>query len=151
MLPVAVLWLVNERGNLLIAKRSDTKKHDPGVWGPSVTGKLEANETVEQALSRETQEELGLTADTYKAEHLFNEDFLHADGVTRQMSIYYAKVRSGIDSKIHIDREEVADIKWVSKDEMRELLKTEPGKVLPASAFVIWPKVLSALEKLRLL
>jgi hypothetical protein len=47
---------------------------------------------------------------------------------------------------LHIDEIEVAGIRWVHKKEMRELLKTEPGKVLPASAFVLWPKVLSALE-----
>jgi 8-oxo-dGTP diphosphatase len=96
MLPVAVLWLINERGEFLLAKRSDTKKHDPGVWGPSVTGKLEANETVEQALERETEEELGLTADAYQALPLFNEEFRHADGVIRQMNIYYALVHSDI-------------------------------------------------------
>lgn len=145
---VAVLWFVNQEGQLLLAKRADHKVHDPSLWGPSVTGKLEDGETIEEALLRETQEELGISSVLYKPNLLFEEDFVHPDGATRRFSIYYAlTTTSVIEANLDIDKEEVAETKWVSKDEIRELLKSEPGKVVPASAFVLWEKVLKQLEE----
>ncbi len=144
---VAVLWLVNDDGKLLLARRADHKVHDPSLWGPSVTGKLEDGETVEQGLLRETEEELGLTPNLYVPELLFEEDFVHPDGATRRFSIYYALVdKSKIDANLNIDKEEVAETNWVTKVEIRELLKTNPSNVIPASAFALWEKVLKQLE-----
>ncbi len=144
---VAVLWLVNEAGQLLLARRADHKLHDPSLWGPSVTGKLEAGETATQALLRETEEELGLKPGLYKPELLFEEDFMHPDGATRRFSVYYALAdKATIEANLAIDKEEVAETKWVTKAEIRELLKVEHNKTIPASAFVLWEKVLGQLE-----
>jgi isopentenyldiphosphate isomerase len=52
MIKVAMLWLANEQGELLLARRAGHKKQDPGLWGPSVTGKVEPGENFERALVR---------------------------------------------------------------------------------------------------
>lgn len=35
---VSALWIKNSQGDILLAQRKFTKKHDPGKWGPAVAG-----------------------------------------------------------------------------------------------------------------
>jgi len=58
--PVVHLHLLNTSGKLFLQKRAMTKDIQPGKWDTSVGGHLSPGETVAEALSRETREELGL-------------------------------------------------------------------------------------------
>lgn len=143
---IAMLWLINDAGELLLARRADTKKHDPGLWGPSVTGNLEANESWEEAVSRETEEELGLMSSEYMPNFLFETDFKHPDGDIRHFKVYVAHVPFSITGKIHADSREVAEVKWLSIPEIRKLLESKPGEVVVASAFVLWNRIFEAID-----
>jgi isopentenyl-diphosphate Delta-isomerase len=147
MIKVAMLWLANEQGELLLARRAGHKKQDPGLWGPSVTGKVEPGENFERALVRETDEELGLKADAYKFKFLFETNFAHPDGETRQFKVYIANVAGSIINQLTIDTNEVAEIHWMSVSDIKELLKSKPGELVVASAFVLWNQIFEALEK----
>lgn len=59
---VAVGVIINNRQEVLIAKRAEDL-HQGGLW-EFPGGKVEQNETVEEALSRELNEELGITVET---------------------------------------------------------------------------------------
>jgi isopentenyl-diphosphate delta-isomerase len=146
MIKVAMLWLTNENGELLLARRADHKKQDPGLWGPSVTGKVEPGESFEVALVREADEELALKADAYTYKFLFETDFAHPDGETRQFKVYIANVPGSIIEQLTIDTNEVAEIKWMSVERIKELLKSKPGELVVASAFVLWNQIFEALE-----
>lgn len=54
---VAVIILVNEKGEFLLQKRSSSVKRAPGKWG-FFGGGIEKNETSLDAVKRETLEEL---------------------------------------------------------------------------------------------
>ena len=64
MLNVVAAVIHNTQGQLLIAQRP-LHKHQGGLW-EFAGGKVDAGETAEQALVRELQEELGITATQYR-------------------------------------------------------------------------------------
>ena len=76
LVQVAVGVMVREDGAFLLTSRPEGKVY-PGFW-EFPGGKLEAGETVEQALRRELQEEIGITIENctlWKAECI---DYPHA-------------------------------------------------------------------------
>lgn len=59
--PVIHLHILNSKGELYLQKRSLLKDTFPGKWDTSVGGHVDLGETIEQALFRETSEELNIT------------------------------------------------------------------------------------------
>lgn len=59
--PVVHLHIFNSRGELYLQKRPAWKTIQPGKWDTAVGGHVSLGESVEQALKRETEEELGIT------------------------------------------------------------------------------------------
>jgi isopentenyldiphosphate isomerase len=145
MLQVAMLWLVNDKGELLLARRADHKAQDPGLWGPSVTGKVEAGESFEEAAVREAEEELSLKPGTYTSRYLFETDFLHPDGGLRKFEVFVAKISDKVAADLEFDANEVAEIKWMTMEEIKQLLKGKPGEIVVASAFALWDRIFEAL------
>lgn len=58
--PVVHLHLFNPEGRLFLQKRSVTKDIQPGKWDTSVGGHISPGEKLEDALTREVMEEIGL-------------------------------------------------------------------------------------------
>ena len=62
--PVVHLHVFNSRGELYLQKRPHWKDIQPGRWDTAVGGHVDLGESVEMALRREAEEELGLTGFT---------------------------------------------------------------------------------------
>ena len=58
--PVVHLHIFNSAGELYLQKRVMTKKIQPGKWDTAVGGHVDYGERIEDALLRETREELGV-------------------------------------------------------------------------------------------
>ena len=58
--PVVHLHVFNSQGELYLQKRPNWKDIQPGKWDTAVGGHVDLGESVEMALLREAQEELGL-------------------------------------------------------------------------------------------
>jgi len=58
--PVVHLHLINSKGEIFLQKRPIHKDTQPGKWDTSVAGHVDLGETIEQALIRETAEELNI-------------------------------------------------------------------------------------------
>lgn len=59
--PVVHLHVFNSEGELYLQKRPEWKDIQPGKWDTSVGGHVDLGESVEIALKREANEELGIT------------------------------------------------------------------------------------------
>lgn len=59
--PVVHLHLFNSKGEMYLQKRPEWKDIQPGKWDTAVGGHVDLGESVEMALHREVEEELGVT------------------------------------------------------------------------------------------
>lgn len=150
MIKVAVLWIINEDGEILLAQRAHHKSQDPDVWGPSVTGKLEVGETFDQALVREVEEELGLKPTDYTPIYLFEKDFMHPDGELRKFGVYYTIFPKAKTDMIRADANEVAGVEWNPLKTIIEKMQAGTDE-FPASAPAIWPDVFQALGDAKII
>ncbi len=125
---VAGLWVTNNQGDILLARRAFTKSHDPGKWGPAVAGTVEADETYESNIIKEAEEELGLvnlnltTGPKYLS---------RGDKWTHFTQVFYAVIDSEF-SEIVIDNAEVAEARWFSQKELAKELSDNPQDFLGA-------------------
>ena len=110
----ASLWIINKDGNLLIQKRSMTKRIHPGIWnitgGSSISG-----ETSEQACIREVFEEIGLSLQKNEIKLLsrsFGKDTIFDD---------YVIVCDFPLGEAKLQPDEVSEAKWVSIEEIKDL------------------------------
>ena len=58
--PVVHLHVFNSKGQLYLQKRAMNKDIQPGKWDTSVGGHVDFREKIEEALTREVREELGI-------------------------------------------------------------------------------------------
>ena len=145
MIAVATLWLVNENGELLLARRSATKDSEPNVWGPTVTGRAEAGEDLRATLLREAEEELGLTTASYQPQFLHDMDFMHSDGQLRRFAIYYASVPQDLSDQVRLQTDEVAAVAWMQLELVKAKLDASPQDLV-SSALTVWPVTFQLLE-----
>nr|UWI48975.1 NUDIX domain-containing protein [Clostridioides difficile] len=110
------VWIVNSNSKILIQKRSENKKTLPNIWGMTTGCIVSGEESLEGAI-RESKEEIGI--DISKDEIKIFRSMIHGDTL---WDVYLVKKEYDISNAI-LQKEEVSDIKWVSTDEIRQLLK----------------------------
>ena len=109
---------MNSNGEFLIQKRTPNKKNFPNMWSQTGGG-VDEGETTLQAALRECREELGIDINLNKTELLlsFKRKYDFVD---------VWLVRDDIDiTKLVLQEDEVADVKWATVDEIRDLMKTD--------------------------
>ncbi len=123
---VSALWITNEKGEILLAQRSFTKKRDPGVWGPAVAGTVEEGETYEQNIIKEAEEEIGLKNFPPKLEQKNRRSTSH-----EYFGQWFSTVVDGSYPFVKQDSE-VEQLKWFSKEEILEFFRKNPEMFIPS-------------------
>ena len=110
-------WIMNEKGEVLLQKRSPEKRRNPNKWAKT-GGQVDAGETAESAILREVKEELGIDINLKHIELILSfkrkYDFVDVWLVREDIDI----------SKLVLQEEEVSDVKWATIDEIRNLMKS---------------------------
>lgn len=122
---VSALWITNSEGDVLLARRALTKSHDPGKWGPAVAGTVEKGESYEDNIRKETEEEIGLrniTPQTGPKERVSGEHNYFVQW-------HLVKIDKP-ENEFIIDKNEVEEVEWFSKEELRQEIKANPDKFL---------------------
>lgn len=117
---IVLLWVENDRGEVLLVRRAHTKKTFPGLWSYAVTGAVSHPESYDEAIVREMEEELGIKGFKPEALIKMNRDFAQGKCVGQ-----FYKLVIPNDYELIPDKEEVAEIKWVSKNELPELISND--------------------------
>lgn len=111
--------IFNSDNKMLIQKRHDNKTIYPNVWDVSVGGGVMANEDSHTAAEREVLEELGykLSLKDQRVALTFNFD----DGFD---DFFLIKQDPDI-KKLTIQKDEVVDVMWASRDEILKMLEKD--------------------------
>ena len=122
---VSSLWITDTDGNILLARRAFDKSHDPGKWGTAVAGTVEEGETYEENILKEAGEELGLK----NIRPITGTKKLKENKWNYFVQEFLLTLSVGFDD-FKIQKDEVAEVKWFSVEELRKKLKENPDEFL---------------------
>jgi len=132
-----------------MARRAPYMSTDAGVWGPSVSGKVDEGENFSIAVMREAKEELGLsTSDIspiFLHQEVYNE---HTDGKVREFGLFYAVVPSKITEQLKLEANEVSEVKWFKKSELEKLADAQSESLIISTAKELWKSIFLHLQPL---
>jgi isopentenyldiphosphate isomerase len=118
------LMLENKKGQILLQKRSETETVYPGRWDNSVAGHVDFGETNEQALMRESLEELGIKdINPKKIGSYYNEVVRDKYEIRKFNHLYKADYE---DTPKDYGRNEVSQVKWFNLDEIKQMIRNDP-------------------------
>lgn len=121
------VWIMNEKGEVLLQKRVATKKQNPNKWG-ICAGHVDAGETVESAIIRELGEELGvkLSIDDLELMYIAKEqrDFTDVNKNYVFYYVYFLRTKLKVED-YKIELKELSEVKYISFDEFKEIVKTK--------------------------
>ena len=112
---VVHIWVVSSKGNLLIQRRSERRRLMPGEWA-ATGGSAVSGEESKAAAARELYEELGISA---------GDNLRHVTRLKRRNSlldIYFLSCDADT-TGLRLQRNEVAEVKWVSPEELRSMIE----------------------------
>ncbi|MBR2704867.1 MAG: NUDIX domain-containing protein [Clostridia bacterium] len=115
-------WVYNSKGEILIQKRAMCKKRFAGYWDMACAGHVDAGETPMQGAIREAKEEIGL--DVSENDIKFMGELIEDEDYWEIGQIFFIKADKDIDEFI-LDKNEVEEVKWISFDELKELLYSD--------------------------
>lgn len=128
---IHILIVTKDKTKTLLQKRCEEKKLYPNTWDVSVGGHISSGEDALTSAKRELEEELGLNPNDYDFELVeIVKEKLNNNGITSNEFIHTFVIYSDIElSDIKVQKEEVSDVIWLSKEELMNLI--EDNKLVP--------------------
>ena len=113
-------FIIDDKGNILLQKRSKNKKLWPNMWDVTVGGHVDAGEFGRQALIREVKEELGIEIKDDDVKYLIGSTSINEQGdiINKHYNECYLITKNIDISDIKIQKEEISEVRYFSKDEL---------------------------------
>ncbi len=120
---VAALWIKNSKGKILMARRGYNKNYGPGKWSAAAAGTVEKGESYKLNIIKEAEEEIGLRNISIK-----KGPKIKYDGKYKYFVQWFICIIDKPIESFKIQKEEVAEIKWISKENLKKLSRNNPEK-----------------------
>ena len=130
------VWIMNEKGEVLLQKRSPNKKQGANNWSTSCAGHIDIGEEPKKSAIREIREELGIPVKEDDLKHLFT---------AKNKRVLTNSFNTPIE-EFTIDTEEVSEIKYIPFEEFEQLVKDKPANA-PFTAREYMPAIVEELRK----
>lgn len=116
---VVHICIFNDKGEMLIQQRQPFKKGWSNLWDVSVGGSAVKGDSSRAAAEREVLEELGLKIDLDNIRPRFTVNFKNG------FDDFYC-IEQNVDiSELKLQYEEVQNVKWATKDEIKQMIDDE--------------------------
>lgn len=103
----------NDKGEILLQKRSLKKDSNPGKWANSAGGHVTQDKDYEQTAKEEINEELGINPDLILIKKMIINDPVHTT-----MTYLYKTCSNG---PFNINRDEIDEIRFFSKEDLKDI------------------------------
>jgi len=124
----AKIYVINSKGEMLIHKRSETKKLNPGLWDITVGGHVRSGETCEDAAQRELKEELGIeNTKLFEIGKWTGTPNASSPLEKLMIKIFLVKINGDADDLV-FDKAEISQIKFIKLTEMEKLCENNTEK-----------------------
>jgi isopentenyl-diphosphate delta-isomerase type 1 len=126
------MWIMNSKRELLLQRRSPNKGSYPNHWDISAAGHVSAGQSSVEAAQREMEEELGLELPNSAFRYLFSVEqhivINNGTYINNEFNDVYLVLLDKNIEEMKIQKEEVAELKWITVDNLKKLLidKKEP-------------------------
>lgn len=116
------VWVLNERNEVLIQKRSANKKQAPNKYG-LCAGHIDPNETEKEAAVREVFEETGVKINEEDLQ--FIDIYVNTDEGNKHFKyIYLVRTDKKIEDMV-MQEEEVSELKFITIPELEKIVETK--------------------------
>lgn len=121
---VVHVWIKNSEGKYLISQRSESRPTFPLMWECVGGSVLKGENSLEGAI-RETKEEVGIDFKKSEGKMVYSEIRKTVDGKKYNdiMDVWLFEYNGEVNLK-NATTDEVRDIKWMGKEEIKELLES---------------------------
>ena len=117
------IFIFNEKNELLLQKRYSGKYHSPGLWTNTCCTHPNKDERTDDAAIRRLQEEMGFSCDLKEVFSFMYYIKFDNDLIEHEFDhVYFGRYSN----EISINPLEVEDYKWISLDNTKVDLKTNP-------------------------
>ena len=127
------VFLFNSKGEMLLQKRALSKYHSGGLWTNACCSHPRKGETIEQAASRRTREELGCEPELQKIH-----SFIYKAALDNNLTEHeFDHVLFGnYEGEMNLNINEVSEIVYLPIQQIRQEMNEQPDK------FTVWFKII---------
>lgn len=120
-----VVFVINSKNQVLLQKRSASKKMWPNTWDVTAGGHVLAGEFGFESIIREAKEELGIDLEKNDITFIGSSLSVNIKGdiTNKHYNEYYIANKDLDETKLELQTEEVSEVKWIDKNEIIERIQ----------------------------